>query len=241
MFRQWREGWRYWLLAHFRAKVPIPNWSSLRRLGNSRTLRSSYFWVAFVPIAAKVLYGMRETFTFHFHGHEYAFIVGLPFSWRIFYFAAVCFGGASFLYSLRCPRIIQDYNTFAEFDMRGKGSRELLQSLRDCVAGAMDVWSSNYSSERRADVLDRMFRRVVSDKTGQTQALGSSGSLDPIPHRTVDLVDVQDAPMAFSWIRDIADWTHYGARVACTVLYAAGFLLLLVILVQNFLFVMSHW
>lgn len=46
------------LLSRFGDPDPLPRWSTLGKLGENPYVRSSYFWLAFVPIAAKALDGV---------------------------------------------------------------------------------------------------------------------------------------------------------------------------------------
>src|SRR6266404_1085106 len=95
-------------------KVRAVTWSDLRGLGTNPVLKSSYFWLAFVPIAAKLLLQLKQPFVFKVLGKEHMLYLHLPFSWYIFYFSAVAFAIATALFGLFCPRIIKRYSSFAD-------------------------------------------------------------------------------------------------------------------------------
>jgi hypothetical protein len=70
-------------------------WKNLRALGNSRLLRSSYFWFIFVLIAAHFLNQLKSPLVFSLFGSTQQVALELPFSWIAFYFAATAFAVAS--------------------------------------------------------------------------------------------------------------------------------------------------
>ncbi len=107
----------------------IPPWSQINRMGKSRLLRSSYIWLFAVPMLAKLLAKIGPEVTFSLWGNTFTIIWGLPFSWQMFYFSAVGFSIASYIYSSWCPPIIRDYERFSDFTDQGKGSNQLREDF----------------------------------------------------------------------------------------------------------------
>lgn len=100
-------------------------WSALKGFGSSRVLRTSYFWLLFVPIVAKVVVNLDDVLTFTVYGQPIKITLGLPFSWKMFYFSAVCFSVAGILYSWRCHVLVKRYNSFTEYVQEGRGASHL--------------------------------------------------------------------------------------------------------------------
>ena len=111
----------------------LPKWSSLNRFGKSRLLRSSYVWLLVVPMLAKFLATIGPEIEIPLWESTITITIGLPFSWKMFYFSAVGFSLASLLYSTGCPYIIRDYERFSDFRDEGKGSTQLIGALLSLV------------------------------------------------------------------------------------------------------------
>jgi len=89
-------------------KERIPNWVAMRTFGQSKILKSSYFWFVFVPICSKIIQHVPDLVA-----------IGLPFSWKAMFFASVSFTLASILFSWRCPALIRDFAIPADFTAQG--------------------------------------------------------------------------------------------------------------------------
>ena len=55
----------------------FPRWSSLNQMGNSRILRSSYFWLFLVPLLAKILSQVGPNISISIFGASFILAVGL--------------------------------------------------------------------------------------------------------------------------------------------------------------------
>src|SRR5438094_6474286 len=102
----------YLFLVDMNLAKKIPSWTALRRFGTSRVLRTSYFWLFFVPIAAKLLLQLKNPLHLDIFGEIHVVHFTLPFSWYCFYFAAIAFSAATLLYSTFCPKVIKEYSSF---------------------------------------------------------------------------------------------------------------------------------
>lgn len=96
------------------------NWLDLEAWGNSKVLRSSYYWLFLVPIAAKGLSSLPSHISVPFWGRELALPTELPFSWQLLYFASVCFAGASFVFASHCPTLIKNFPSWNDFSKSGR-------------------------------------------------------------------------------------------------------------------------
>ena len=113
--------------------VQVPSWSSLRWLGQSRLLRSSFFWIIFVPIAAKALSATGSPVLNPIPGTNLSLALELPFSWNLFFFGALFTAAANLVFLIACPPIIRDYITYADFAGQGKGASSLLIAFETLV------------------------------------------------------------------------------------------------------------
>lgn len=104
-----------------------PRWDTLAVLGQSRAVKSSYMWLFIVPPLAKALAYIPPTLSLRLFGRDILFQFDLPFSWKAFYFSAVSFAVATAVFSVRCPRIIKEHTTAADFVAAGKGYAQIVR------------------------------------------------------------------------------------------------------------------
>lgn len=197
----------------------VPLWSSLNRVGRSRVLRSSYFWLFAVPLCAHLLAKTGSQINIPLWKSTLTITLGLPFSWKMFYFSSVAFAAASFLYSTQCPSLVRDYDRFSDFADQGKGARHIVQELV--------VIRSKFSST------DVHFRKWFIDRFAlEPGAVGNDLQrmldMDIPKHKLAD---------AFWWVREHADQTKPMVRATCSFCYVIGFVLIFLVLCQNFYYV----
>ncbi len=89
----------------------LPLWTSLRGVGESAVLRSSYFWLLAVPTLARLLVKVGPEVTLTIRGHPFKLDFELPFSWQMFYLASVFFSVAADCYYFGCPKIVKEFRT----------------------------------------------------------------------------------------------------------------------------------
>lgn len=97
------------------------SWSSLRRLAGLPWVKSSYVWFAIVPVAAYLLQELKSPISLRVGTYDIVVPIGLPFSWTMFYFGALCFATGSMIFLLRCPEVIRDFKSFQHFQTEGRG------------------------------------------------------------------------------------------------------------------------
>lgn len=94
-------------------------WSVLKKSGQSRVLKTSYMWLVLVPVLARALQAVPDTVQVVWPA-EFPLHLKLPFSWRCFYWSAICVALADLLFLLRCPSLIKDHDDEASFRAAGK-------------------------------------------------------------------------------------------------------------------------
>jgi hypothetical protein len=191
-------------------------WTMLREFGSSRVLKTSYFWLLFVPLAARGLANVKENLALTIFGDVINVSFDLPFSWKVFYYAAVCFSIAGIIYSWRCPAIVKRYAAFPAFVDEGRGV-PYLRSITSYLRGS--------DSTRVERLLFQYENGVISD--------GDGGSTLRNPERR----DREKLAEAFWLVHRAANYSDRASLTASFVFYAVGFVLLGIVLFENFVFV----
>ena len=96
-------------------KSKILSWSRLRNFGDNQILKSSYFWIAFVPLVAKILRHVNSV-NIEFYKEIIKLDLELPFSWQLFFWGALFTSIANLIYAIKCPDIIKNFDDFSEFE-----------------------------------------------------------------------------------------------------------------------------
>ncbi len=123
-----------WKSAGVEVVPPHEHWLALRAWGSSRVVKSSYFWLLFVPVAAKAIGPLGDEHTFALFGSEFQLSLSLPFSWKILYLSGVAFALAHILYLVYCPPLIRLYRNFARYRAEtGPGTYALVQEISSIV------------------------------------------------------------------------------------------------------------
>lgn len=221
-------------LSYVREKLPV--WSSLRAAGNSRVLRSSYLWIVFVPIVAKVFSNV-DAIAITVGEQGYHLSLTLPFSWTIFFYSAVLTSIANAAYSFFCPHIIKGFDSPEEFKSSG---RSVDQLRREFV-----VLLARWHRRARPEEVVNNVREFVdgfckAPASGEDLASVQALSWNAVP--LVNRAEIQETKFsdAFWFIRqEFADRLYPIARGTCAVFYLGGFLLIGWLLLSNIKFVVS--
>ncbi len=207
----------YWL--------KLLSWTSLRSMGNSRLIRTSFFWFVFVPIAARFCQHFPESVEINLFAEDKLVVVplGLPFRWTVFYFMSVAFALAQAVYLWRCPKIIRRYTNFSEYQRRHAGVVSLAALLI------------------RADSLSEQLRpalKAIDPKLGDAVAQVRDGK--PSAPWLADLatalreVDSRTLNDVFDILSSIYAKQHPRILLLCSTLFAIGGALFAVLCAQGF-------
>ncbi|ESQ17048.1 MAG: hypothetical protein N838_17430 [Thiohalocapsa sp. PB-PSB1] len=102
-------------------------WMHLRGLAELPFIRRSYAWVFVIPIIAKALSQIDESFIkITLFDYQFRVPTELPFSWSILYFSGLCFLIAYIIYLWRAPGLIKDHKTIESFFAEQKSFRHLV-------------------------------------------------------------------------------------------------------------------
>lgn len=201
-------------------------WSSLRRLGESRTVQTSYIWLVLVPILARTLEHVVSPITINVFGAKHLLDLTLPFSWYLFYFSALSFACGSLLYRIYCPAIISEFANFREYkDSGGEGFRlveELENTLPKHVIHDSPIWTAFVLAKEKQLPLDMDLGRLSVD--------------DQVVHG-VRRMPVDGLVSIFFTVRSVVNHTHPRAIRTTIFCYGVGMLLLGAVFFQNINFV----
>lgn len=215
----------------------VPRWSALGQMGESKILRSSYFWLFAVPLLAKV-FAFAEPHILHLP-QGIRLHLALPFSWKLFYFSSVAFAVASLLYSLACPRVVRDYQRYSEWSDQGRGDRQIAREL------FFLLFRPSVSAIQQEAVVEH-FAEITNAEVPRREEMAFPEAVAPAAR--VDLQKVFDIripdermlPTAFWYVRDYADEIRPLARLLCAAFFIVGFGFLGVVVVQNFGYVWRY-
>lgn len=105
-------------------------WQVYRKIRHAPLVKSMSVWLVIVPISAKFLSNLSSPTEITFLGHTFQAVTELPFSWQTFFFSALCFSIANFIYIIFAPAIVKEYKDFSDFLSSGKGEKQLKEYLR---------------------------------------------------------------------------------------------------------------
>lgn len=172
-------GIRQKLLGSIATWVLIPQWKSLRAIGNNSVIQRAYIWFFAVPLAAKLILQFQNPIELVLWGQKQTIHLSLPFSWEQFFFASVAFTAGNLVFQCRCPDLVKEYTTPFDSYTAGNGSVFLCNELQRIPFEVM-------SEKLRSDLL-YMFRRAEQ----------ASGIGNPSAQVWIDEHGEQALPSAF--------------------------------------------
>lgn len=199
----------------------FPTWVDLRKLGNSKAVRSASVWAIVVPIAAKLLEDVKDVVDVMILSHPFTFHLSLPFSWKVMFMTALAFMLANLLYEWYCPKLIKETNNYCDFSDQKRSGRELHQLLVNLTQ------PTNDEVQRWLNWLNIRNLALISQNA-------SYGGYTPGNDESVFTEIYSVTVHAVSQV-------HPCPRIITAILYILGFLLLAWLMGQNIYFVIVHW
>ncbi|EMK6583449.1 hypothetical protein V9K46_004330 [Vibrio parahaemolyticus] len=198
-------------------------WSLLSGLGKSKFIKTFNIWFVIIPIAAKLIEKFPDALNFNLFGQSLSLTWGLPFSWQALYLAALFFTLANVIYTIFCPAIIKNYESFNDF-MHKDGSSEAIKHLFEPLL--------NRSEPGYSEMLAKNFRSHVpmtkprgSDSWTQRQLFDSGR------------VHNDNLSEAFSNVKGAFEHEQAKIQWVAMSFYIAGFIILLYLLGMNVCYV----
>lgn len=189
------------------------SWEYLKPYRKNRVLVSTTWLLLAVPLIVK----NRALLPIDFD---------LPFSWKILWFAALLFSVSNLIYSLRCPRIIKEFNSFPEFERTQRGLTRLNQLFIDTglKAGVINV--------KRSEL------HTAMNELGE-KFLGSGVKEGcQLSHEMTGQAEL--SRLSFNWVYSIANRTGYKSRWAAFLGYHTGLILVGWVAVENICHVVAY-
>ncbi len=183
-----------------------PDWATLEKIQKVRIVQSTYVWIFIVPVLAKALSRIEDPIKMMVFYQKFELHTSLPFSWWVFYFAAISFVLANLIFIWKCPKIVKDHNDFGDFLAKKKGEAHLYYYATQLDNQYNDF--IHFLSENRLVNQFEEHERTQFDYE----------------------VKMSDA---FWGIHDVHNVIRRFWRLFCTSLYAVGFILIFIVLVQN--------
>lgn len=188
------------------------NWKQLKFLPNIRIIKSMVYWMFIVPIIAKALQHLPNPLILTIANHAYKFDISLPFSWYLFFFAALFFSMGNLLYELWCPKIIKDHITYAGF----KGDRKMI--------GHLNEYAKNISLDVEGSIEEIEHLKGVSGE-----------------RRFKDENEVEFNIQQLFWgIYEPAKTERFKRRLICCVSYYLGFIFTGIVIIVNLYWVVTN-
>lgn len=219
------------------------SWENISKIGNNKIISKSYFWIVFVPIAAKFLEHIPENIGIIFLDQHINLNISLPFSWSILFFSSVSFSISNGFYLAFCPKIIKDYKVFDDFKSTGQGIIQLKSIVEDFLP-----IKYNYSSKRNRGKFNQIKdfgRQFMGHVYFSDQYITDNKlEIDVIckeffsESRWSSVIKSNNEREIFWWIRDNIKFSGLIIRLICSFLYGIGFLMVFYLAFQNFQYVM---
>lgn len=109
----------------------VPNWMTLAKIQRFKVVKTMYIWLFVVPVVARILEKVNDVANVTIWGCQFELQIGLPFTWKLFYFSALCFTFASLIAHFRCYKLIKDHVNYSDFVQSGKGYDQLFEYIKE--------------------------------------------------------------------------------------------------------------
>ncbi|WP_020584446.1 hypothetical protein [Endozoicomonas elysicola] len=211
----------------------VPNWHSLKSLGKSKVIRSSYWWLFLVPMLAKVFEATGDEILVTILNATFKITLKLPFSWSLFYFSAVCFAAASLIYLVRCPQMIDAYESFEDWEKSGRDQTSLIRGFLFAYRDDAGM-APNIISDKTKDYFLKHHLKYTGDCSKITKE-----SLTPMSVIKTG-IPKENLKATYYYVFDTYKVLRSKARLLMFVFYTIGFSCFLLVLVQNFIYVCKY-
>ncbi len=212
------------------------NWTSLNRVGSSKFIRSSFTWIAVVPILAKTLQNIESPLNLQVFATTITIHLELPFSWVIFYFSALFFAVATGIYIFRCPKLIAKFSDLGEFLSSKHTIAQLPKFLHNDIYSDVEFFTKSHEVSpeneeriRRNNILLVRFSYLPHKNfLSLRDMVAGEASEDRLNQFNEDQLSG-----VFWDVRTKADISRPISRMICGICYSFGFVLVGIVLLQN--------
>lgn len=102
------------------------SWRLIAILGKNKIVNRSYIYLFIVPFVANLLKRIKSPLSLEIGGACINLNIDLPFSWKLFFWAAMCFTVGSILYNIFVPEILKENDSYGDFIIKKRNFAHLL-------------------------------------------------------------------------------------------------------------------
>lgn len=198
-------------------------WDDINRIGQTKSLQSSYWFLAVVPTLAKLLHHIAPDGKLALFGAQTPVQLGLPFSWVALFFCALFVSLGNAVYTIKCPRLIKSFADYFAFQTSARNSLFLMESLTILRP----------AKERSGDI-DAVIDAVVQSLSKVPESELLANARYQLKQHGLPGSD------SFYFVRDASNEAYPVWRCIASISYAVGFALLGWLFIQNVWAVMSY-
>ena len=210
------------------------SWDRIDSVGKHESLKSSYVFLFLVPIAARILGSLPETIEIHLTHQIISIHPRLPFSWIVFFFAALAVAIANTVYSFCCPSMVKAFRSFSEFDASGRSARYLREQLEALVKKPVAMSIGEAMLVTSGPIVEAASKQYgIPSEDGISSGLDGSWNTFEARQKEAQLKS------AFNFVRDCENVTKPWWRFAASICYILGFVLVFVVFAQNVWYVLK--
>lgn len=191
-------------------------WSKIGFLGKNRILTTSFLWVVVVPLCAN-FFNNVNSIKVKAWDEVYSLNLVVPFSWHLFYFAALAIAIGKVIYTIFCPEMIARYENPNDFRNQGLGTVSLVDSFRKAL--------DNHDENVRITLTEKFLHKYCKDDINPQR--DAEKKIDSAVLRNGTAGD------AFWYVRKLYERTNLLSFWLCFCCYLIGSLLLFIVVADN--------
>lgn len=202
----------------------IPTWLTLRKLGKNRIVKSAGIWAVIVPISAKFFEKIEATLQLKIFDAPISLHLSLPFSWKILFFVALAFMLANLAYKFGCPPLLQETDSYRDFENQKRSSYEL----------GLELGRVQPHGDQEESLIINWRNAFANHQTYMVQALQERSPKDLGLFNSL-------LPEVYYFVTNKLSFRHQYFRLLASIFYSLGFAGLLFILIENIRYVVLHF
>lgn len=220
-----------------------PDWKVLKKFADIKLVKFSYVWIIIVPVLAKLLIKVGDVLPIKIGEVTFNINLSLPFSWQMFFFAALFFSLAQFIFNLVCPEIVKDFENQREFENDGKtviqlGSyfKKLLLCRKKGDYNKNGVFLEFVKKKDRINNAKDIATVYIAHLNDDTQSKIGSGVSANDFEKTLDtlkLLSSERKKAIFEYVYTVFKVQNPITRIIVCLFYVLGFILSACVLLQN--------
>jgi len=219
----------------------VPDWKIIKNFADIKLVKLSYIWIIIVPILAKLLMKIGDVLPIEIGNITFNINLSLPFSWQMFFFAALSFSLAQLIFNLVCPEIVKDFKNQREFQNDGKTVIQLGSYVKDLVFCRNNndykkrgVFLNFVEKDHKMGIAENIAKAyLIHLNEGQKSNINSSANDFLTVTDTLRNLSSERKKAIFEYVYTVCKVQKPITRIIVVFLYMLGFILSAVVLLQN--------